>query len=388
MKIAYFDTISGISGDMSLGALLSAGVSFDQMVGDLHLLGIEGFEVQVRHIQRNGIVSTKVDVVISEQPHYHRHLKDIEAIINNSSLSANVKESSKKIFREVAAAEAKVHDIPIDKIHFHEVGAVDSLVDIIGVSICLEKLGIESVYSSPIKLGNGGTVRSQHGKLPVPTPATIEILKDYPVILTDIPFELTTPTGAGIIKALSKGPLTTENLKISSIGYGAGEREMEEMPNLLRVIVGELEAEHLSDDIVCIETNIDDMNPEIYPYVMDKLISSGAFDVYMIPIIMKKGRPGVLFSVMADKSKAEKMLDILFRETTSIGVRIQPVGRRKLPRSSKQQQTSLGVVTVKEITVQGKIQIRAEYEECRRIADEKNIPLTQVYKILESELNK
>ena len=198
MNVAYFDTIAGISGDMALGALISAGVSFDELQTELHALGIGGFELQARHIERNGMVATKVDVVISEQPHYHRHLKDIEELIDKSSLTQNVKERSKKIFREVAIAESKVHNTPLEKIHFHEVGAIDSLVDIVGVSICLEKLGVQAVYSSPIKVGNGGTVNSQHGALPIPTPATMEILRDYPLQFTDIPFELTTPTGAAI----------------------------------------------------------------------------------------------------------------------------------------------------------------------------------------------
>ena len=188
MNIAYFDTIAGISGDMTLGALVSAGVSFDELKNELRALGIGGFELQSRHMERNGMIATKVDVVISEQPHYHRHLKDIEELIDKSSLSENVKERAKKIFREVAIAESIVHSTAIEKVHFHEVGAIDSLVDIIGVSICLEKLGIQAVYSSPVKVGSGGLVKSQHGALPVPTPATMEILKGYPLVLTDIPF--------------------------------------------------------------------------------------------------------------------------------------------------------------------------------------------------------
>jgi uncharacterized protein (TIGR00299 family) protein len=387
MKIAYFDTISGISGDMTLGAFVSAGVTIDELILELQKLNLSGYELSAQHITRNGIVAVKVDVIISEQPQYHRHLKDIETLIDKSDLSLNVKKRAKKIFHEVAIAEAKVHNTSIEKVHFHEVGAIDSLVDIVGASICLEKLGIQTVYSSPIKVGNGGMVKTQHGMLPVPTPATMEILKDYPVVLTDVPFELTTPTGAAMIKALSQGVLTTEKIKVSAIGYGAGGREIEQMPNLLRVLIGELEPKYLADEIVSIETNIDDMNPEIYPYVIEKLLAAGAHDAYLIPLVMKKGRPGILLSVLVERSKIEQILEIVFRETTSIGVRIQPVERKKLPRAHKQMNTSFGIVSVKVIGVEGKEQMRAEFEECKRIASEKNIPLAEVYRMLERELN-
>jgi len=387
MRIAYFDTISGISGDMTLGAFVSAGISIDELISELQKLKLAGFELSAQHITRNGIVAVKVDVIISEQPHYHRHLKDIKTLVDKSDLSLNVKERAKKIFYEVAVAEAKVHSIGIEKVHFHEVGAIDSIVDIVGVSICLEKLDIQAVYSSPIKVGNGGMVNTQHGMLPVPTPATMEILKDYPIVLTDVPFELTTPTGAAIVKALSQGVLTTEKIKVTAIGYGAGGREIEQLPNLLRVLIGEMEPEYLADEIVSIETNIDDMNPEIYPYVIEKLLAAGAHDAYLIPIVMKKGRPGILLSVLVERVKIERILEIIYRETTTLGVRIQPIERKKLPRIHKQMNTSFGIVSVKVIMVEGKEQLRVEFEECKRIASEKNIPLTEVYRILEHELN-
>jgi pyridinium-3,5-bisthiocarboxylic acid mononucleotide nickel chelatase len=387
MKIAYFDTISGMSGDMTLGAFVSAGVSIDELILELQKLNLQGYELSAKHVTRNGIVATKVDVIISEQPQYHRHLKDIETLIEKSDLSTNVKERAKKIFHEVATAEAKVHNTSIEKVHFHEVGAIDSLVDIVGTSICLEKFGIQVVYSSPMKVGNGGFVKTQHGMLPVPTPAAMEILKAYPVVLTDVPFELTTPTGAAIIKALSSGVLTTEKIQISEIGYGAGDREIEHLPNLLRVLIGDIEQEYLADEIVSIETNIDDMNPEIFPYIIEKLLTTGALDAYLIPIVMKKGRAGILLSVMAERTKIEKILEVIFRETTTIGVRIQSIERKKLPRIQKQVKTSFGIIPVKVITVEGKEQLRAEFEECKRIASEKNIPLAEVYRILDRELN-
>ena len=386
MKIAYLDTISGISGDMALGAFVSAGVKIDDLTASLNALNLTGYEIQARHIERGGIVATKVDVIISEEPNYNRHLKDIEALIDNCALSDYVKECSKKIFHEVAVAEAKVHNTSIEQVHFHEVGAVDSLVDIVGVSICLEKLGIQEIYSSPIKVGSGGYVQSQHGMLPVPTPATMEILKDYPVVLTDIPFELTTPTGAAIVKALSKGVLTTEKIKVATIGYGAGGREIEQAPNLLRVLIGELEPEYSVDEIVSLETNIDDMNPEIFPYVIEKLIAAGAHDAYMIPVVMKKSRPGILLSVLLERAKIDRILDIIFHETTTLGVRIQPIERKKLKRGQKQVKTSLGTVNAKVIFLDGKEHLRVEFEECKRLAKERGLPLIEVYQLLEHEL--
>ena len=388
MRIAYFDTLAGISGDMTLGAFLSAGVPLDVLVTELKKLNVAGYEVSAAHIKRNGIGATKIDVVISEAPSYHRHLANINAIIEQSSLSRTVQENAKKIFYEVALAEAAVHQSTIEKVHFHEVGAIDSIVDIVGTAICLEHLGIERVYSSPIKVGSGGTVNTQHGTMPVPTPATMEILKGYPVVLTEIPFELTTPTGAAIIKALSAGTLPSEQIRIRSIGYGAGTRELQAVPNLLRLIVGDIADEHERDEVISIETNIDDMNPEILPYVIEKLMGAGALDAYLIPIIMKKGRPAHLLSVLAGRETLDALLTILFRETSTLGVRIQHIERRKLPRSQKQVQTSFGTVTVKSVTHDDTEQLIPEFEECKRIASEKNIPLTEVYKILENELRK
>ncbi|HEY5615221.1 MAG TPA: nickel pincer cofactor biosynthesis protein LarC [Bacteroidota bacterium] len=386
MNIAYFDTIAGISGDMTLGAFVSAGLPVDELAAELKKLNLHGFELHASHIERSGIVATKVDVVISEQPHSHRHLKDINAIIDNSSLSDPVKQTAKKIFLEVAVAEAKVHNSTLEKIHFHEVGAIDSIVDIVGTAICLDTFNIEAVYSSHVRTGNGGFVKTQHGTMPIPTPATVEILKGYPTELTDIPFELTTPTGAAIIKALSRGVLSTEHVKVESIGYGAGTREIEQVPNLLRVLIGQLETPYRHDEIVTIETNIDDMNPEVYPYVMERLMNAGAHDAYLVPIIMKKGRPGILLSAMVERSKLDAAMEVLFRETSTLGVRIQPIERRKLPRAQKLVQTSLGSVTVKSIVRDGKERLVPEFEECKRLAMEKNLPLIEVYRILEKEL--
>ncbi|HEY4612137.1 MAG TPA: nickel pincer cofactor biosynthesis protein LarC, partial [Bacteroidota bacterium] len=344
-------------------------------------------ELQASHIEHSGIVATRIEVIITHEPHSHRHLKDINAMIERSSLSDFVKQTAKKIFFEVAVAEATVHKSTLEKIHFHEVGAIDSIVDIVGTAVCIEKFNIDAVYSSPVRTGHGGFVNTQHGKMPVPTPATVEILKGYPTVLTDIPYELTTPTGAAIIKALSHGVLGIERMNVESVGYGAGTREIEQAPNLLRLLVGELETPYRHDEIVVVETNIDDMNPEVYPYVMERLMSAGAHDAYLVPIIMKKGRPGIMLSAMVERSKLDAVLGVLFRETSTLGARIQPVERRKLPRTQKQVTTSLGAVTVKSIVRDGTEKLVPEFEECKRLAVEKNLPLIEVYRILEKELH-
>ena len=386
MKTAYFDTIGGVSGDMTLGAFVSAGIAVNDLIQELSGLQLTGFELQARHIERNGIVAVKVDVVISEQPHYHRHLKDIEELIDRGTLNGAVKERAKKIFRTVAAAEATVHNTDIEKVHFHEVGAIDSLIDIVGAAICIEKLGIQRIYSSPVKTGSGGFVNSQHGKLPIPTPATMEILKGYPTVLTGIPYELATPTGAAIIRTLSDGMLASENMTVERIGYGAGGREISEVPHLLRLLIGELAPEYSTEDLVSIETNIDNMNPELYPYVIEQLLSAGALDAYLIPILMKKGRAGMILSTLVERARIDTLLAVLFSETTTLGVRLQPVGRKKLPRQMRTIDTSFGSVNVKAVLHEGKEHLHVEFEECKRIAQQHKLPLREVYAKLEREI--
>jgi hypothetical protein len=384
--IAYFDTIGGISGDMVLGAFVGAGMPFDILNSELSKLNLPGFELGISHRERSGIVATKIEVIVSEQPGHHRHLKDIHAIIEDSSLSENVKDRAKRIFQEVAKAEAAIHDSTIEQIHFHEVGAVDSIVDIVGAAICMEYFKIDEVYSSPVKVGAGGFVNSAHGKLPIPTPAALHILKDYLIVLTDIQHELTTPTGAAIIKALSKGTIPLAKLKISSIGYGSGTKDFAEIPNLLRIMIGHIEEGYETDSVVLVETNIDDMNPEICPYVIEQLMSAGALDAYVVSAVMKKGRPGVLLSAIAEQGTLDAVLAVLFRETTTLGVRILPVERRKIPRSSRNIQTSLGTARVKVVVHEGQERLIPEFEECKRIAKEKNLPLKDVYRVLEREI--
>jgi hypothetical protein len=385
MKIAYLDTIAGIAGDMTMAAFVSAGLPLDELSNELRKLSLGGFELIGQHVQRSGITAVHIDVAISHEPHYHRHLKDIHSIIGQSSFSSGVKERAKSVFAVIAKAEAKVHNTTIEKIHFHEIGALDSIVDIVGVAICLEKFGIERVYSSPVRLGSGGFVNTQHGTMPTPTPATLEILKDYPTVLTSIPHELTTPTGAAIIKALSSGTLDDDTIIVKAIGYGTGTKEIAEVPNLLRLVIGELSNEYERDELVSIETNIDDMNPQVYPYLIEKLLTSGAHDVYLVPIIMKKGRPGTLLSVMSSKQKLDELASIIYAQTSTIGLRIQPIGRRKLPRKEVEIQTSLGKVRAKTVLRNGREVTAPEFEECKRIADERGLPLLEVMHILENE---
>ena len=387
MTIAYFDTIAGISGDMTLGALVSAGIPLETLITELGKLGISGYEIQGAHREHNGIVATSIDVLVDETVHGHRHLKDIHAIIDGSSLTSRVKETAKKIFWEVAVAEAKVHASSPERVHFHEVGALDSLVDIVGVAIGLDLLGAEAVYSSPVKIGRSGFVQAQHGTIPVPTPATVEILKDYPVVLTDSEAELTTPTGAAIIKALSRGVLSMERITVHAVGYGAGSRQLPHIPNLLRVFIGTVESHSAYDDVLVVETNIDDMNPELYPFVIERLLEAGALDAFLTPVVMKKGRPGVVISAITEATSLQAVTATLFRETSTIGIRMLPATRQKLERRSKMAVTSLGEVRVKIIVREGKETATPEFEECKRIALAKKMPLHEVYETIRRELS-
>jgi len=387
MKIAYFDAFSGISGDMTIGAFIDAGIDFEEFKNEIQKLNLKNFDVKIKKITRHGINATKFDVVIKEDREAHRNLSEIFEIIDKSNLSDFVKKTSQKIFTTLAQAEAKIHNVAIDDVHFHEVGAVDSIVDIVGTAICIEKFGIEKIFVSKIPLGSGGFVQTQHGKMPVPSPATVEILKNFPVILTDVSFELTTPTGSAIVATLAEYGLEKETIKISAIGYGAGQFEIPDRPNLLRIIIGEIPLKYEEERLLLIETNIDDMNPEVYPYVIEKLLSSGANDAYLVPIIMKKGRPGILLSVLVSESKLDNVLKIIFTQTTTLGVRVIEIKRRKLPREQREIETPFGRVKFKLVSIDNVERLIPEFEECKRIAEERNLPLIQVYKILESLVN-
>lgn len=388
MTILYLDTVAGISGDMTLGAFVSAGMPLDVLRSELGKLSLEGVELEASHTVRNGITAVKVDVVIPDHiHHHHRHLSDIVRMIGGSRLSDQVKATSEKIFMEVARAESTVHNVPVEEVHFHEVGALDSIVDIVGAAICLDHFGIERVYSSPVKLGSGGFAETEHGLLPVPGPAAVEILKGYPTILTDIAAELTTPTGAAIVKANSSGILSAEKFIARLVGYGAGTRVLERIPNVLRIMIGDLHVDPAQDEVIVVESNIDDMNPEIYPYVIERLLAQGALDATLAPLIMKKGRPGILISVLTGRKRLDDVLSVLFTETTTLGVRMVPVERRILNRSERIVQTRLGPLRVKAVSWGDRERLIPEYEECRRIAAERGVSLVEVYKIVEAELS-
>lgn len=378
MTIAYFDCFSGISGDMTLGALVDVGLPIEVLRSELAKLNLSGYTITSEQVLRSGLAATKVHVVLDEKKQPARHLSDIQTIINGSALSPAVKQKSLSIFQRLAEVEAKVHGTTPDKVHFHEVGAVDAIVDIVGSVIGLEHLGITEIIGSPLNVGSG-TVHTAHGKLPVPAPATAELLKNIPLYSSSITFELTTPTGAAIISTLASsfGPLP--QVTIQRIAYGAGNKDIPGQPNVLRLMIGEPVSAYEEDTSIVIESNIDDMNPQIYGHLIDTLMARGAHDVYLTPIIMKKGRPAILLSVLTDKTKSTEILDTIFRETTSIGVRIQEVGRRKLSREVREIETGYGKVRVK-ISKKGDeiMTVTPEYEDCKKLAEEKQVPLKTI----------
>jgi uncharacterized protein (TIGR00299 family) protein len=388
MKIAYFDAFSGISGDMTIAAFLNAGLDENEFLTELSKLKLSGFEIEIKKVIRNGITATKFEVIVKEKQKEHRHLSDIFEIIDASDLSEFVKQTSKKIFTNIAQAEAKIHNTTVEEVHFHEVGAIDSIIDIVGTTICIEKFKIEKIFASKIPLGSSSFTQTQHGKMPIPSPATLELLKNFPVTLTDIPFELTTPTGASIIATLAEYGLEKETIKINSVGYGAGNFDIPNQPDLLRIIIGEIPQKFNEEKLLLVETNIDDMNPEIYPYVIEKLLHSGANDAYLVPVIMKKGRPGILLSTLVNETKLDDILKVIFTQTTTLGVRILEIRRKKLKREQKEIDTPFGKVKFKIAIIENSERLVPEFEECKRIAEEKNIPLIQVYKILEAIANK
>ena len=378
MTFAYFDCFSGISGDMTLGALVDGGVSIDSLRAELAKLNLAGYELNAEKVKRAGIAATKVHVIIDEKDQKARHLSDILAIIDSSSLSTSIKEKSGRIFKRLADAEAKVHGTTPDKIHFHEVGALDSIVDNVGAVIGLELLGITEIMTSAVNVGSG-TIQTSHGLLPIPAPATAEMLSGIPFYQSPTQFELATPTGAAIISTLGTSFGAMPLMKVDRIAYGAGDQDFPGRPNVLRLLIGEPAARYDEDTSLVIETNIDDMNPQVYDYLIERLMTQGAQDVYLAPIIMKKGRPALLLSVLTDKSKIDTILDTIFRETTSIGVRIQEVGRKKLSREIQEVETVYGTIRVK-ISRSGDdaLTVTPEYEDCRKIAEEKRVPLKRV----------
>ncbi len=383
--IAYFDCFSGISGDMTLGAFIDLGVPVDWLKTSISDIPLSGFDIEVSSVFQNGIQAKNVHVRITEDTH-SRNYKTITNLIENSPLSSTVKKTSLDIFEKIAVAEAKIHGCPKEKVHFHETGGIDAIVDIVGTAMCIEHLGIKAIYASKIPLGSG-FVTCRHGTIPVPAPATVAILQGVPVYGTNIPHELVTPTGAAIIKTLSESFGPVPEMTVRKTGYGAGKHKLESGPNLLRTITGTI-TNQKKDRIVIVETCIDDMNPEIFGFLMDRLFEDGALDVYWMPVFMKKNRPGTMIQVLCDENYREQVVHRILSETTSIGVRYYDAQRSVLERKQLEMNTRYGMVKVKQIfSPDGSTRIVPEYEVCRKIALEKNVPLKMVYESISKDVS-
>ena len=379
MKTAYLDCFSGISGDMFLGALLDAGLSFKELERALRTMPLSGYTLKVEKEKRNNLVGTRFMVDLGSEKHPHRKLEDIKNIIQQGDLSDNVKEKSIHIFESIAQEEAKIHDRSPNDVHFHEVGAVDSIMDIVGVVFGLECLGITSLFVSPLPLGSG-FVDTDHGRIPVPAPATIALLKEAPVYDSGLKYELVTPTGAALAQGLSGsfGPMPP--MSITTVGYGVGSRELPDRPNLLRIIIGKEGAKENIETVVVLETHLDDTNPEWMGYMMDRLFEAGALDVVFYPIQMKKNRPGIHIEVLGKPRQIDTLMQIIFQESTTLGIRFRYSQRATLQRSSIHIDSPWGTMEVKKAyKPDGSSFLLPEYDECRKIAEKHNLPLKDVY---------
>jgi uncharacterized protein (TIGR00299 family) protein len=379
MKIAYLDCFSGVSGDMFLGALLDAGLSIEELKHQLQTLPLGGYHIEVKREARNQIFGNRFQVILEKKETVSRNLEAIRGIIQQGELSNAVKDKSIEIFEALAGVEGKIHNRLPDEIHFHEVGAVDSIVDIVGTVYGIEHLGIRSLFVSPLPLGSGFS-DTAHGRIPVPAPATISLLADIPVYDAGIPYEMVTPTGAALVKGLAGSFGRMPPMIVQNIGYGAGKRNLPDRPNLLRIIIGEGQSEQEGETIVIIETNLDDTNPEWLGYVMDRLYNAGALDVVLCPIQMKKNRPGVQVQVMGRPDQRDSLMAILFMETGTLGIRFRYSQRKVLKRSMAVVDSPFGKITVKKIEgVDGSLFLVPEYESCREIAVKKNRSLRDIY---------
>lgn len=385
MKALYYDCFSGISGDMNLAALLDLGVPKEYLIEELNKLPLKGYEVQVSKTNSHGIHGIQVKVVTPEHHEHHRNLKIITELIEQSTLSETIKGHALKMFNILGNAEAKVHGQAIDEIHFHEVGAVDSIIDIVGAAICIDYLKPEKIFSSSVEVGSG-FVKCAHGILPVPAPATAELLENIPVNSGNQPFESTTPTGAVILASYVNEFTQLENFRIEKTAYGIGHRKAE-IPNVLRVYWGEVSEKQATTHLM-FECNIDDMNPEVLENVMDNLFKSGANDVFITPIIMKKTRNGSKLSVLCKSDIKDKVSKILIHETSTFGFRSFPVEKYELERDFLDLETRFGKVKVKRAFANDQvIKRKPEYADCVRISREQNVPLLEVYKEIEKALN-
>ena len=393
MKLAYFDCFSGISGDMTLGALVDAGCAVEHLRTELRGLQVPGWELTAEKVWKNGMAATYVKVKTEDQSK-HRSLSAILEILEKSQLAPVVRERAGAIFRRLGEAEARVHDVPVEKIHFHEVGAVDAIVDIVGACIGFHALGIERFACSALNVG-GGTAKMAHGVLPVPAPATANLLQGKPTYSNGVQKELVTPTGAAIVATLCDTFGPQPAMSVSAIGYGAGTADLEGQPNVVRIMVGEeagvAKSEEkdaqvgvpvllgFAEEIAVIEANLDDMNPQIYGYFLEKALGAGALDVYTTPVQMKKNRPGTLLTVLCKPQDTDALMALIFAETTTFGARTYRAQRRVLPREWVSVATDFGDVRIKVSRVNGRIlHVAPEFEDCRKLAVEKNVPLQRV----------
>ena len=379
MKIAYFDCFSGISGDMILGALLDLGLDLDKLKAHLSKIKLGGYEIAVSKEKRGPISGTKLNILVEEDKQPHRSMAQIRKIIGESKLPSRAKKTSLTILERLALVEGNLHQQSPEDIHFHEIGAADSIIDIVGACIGLHLLDIEKVVASPLPLSRG-FVQCQHGMLPLPAPATLALLKDTPVYDSGQQREMVTPTGAAILTTICSSYGGFPTMTIARIGYGVGRHPEDHPPNLLRVVLGQTTVEVVKEKLLMVETSIDDMNPELYGHLMDQLLNAGALDVNILPAQMKKNRPGQLLRVLVPEGLRETVLQILFSETTTLGVRIQEVERFSLPRHTIRVETSFGNLPVKVAgKPKGDYAFAPEYDACQRAARRHKVPLRQVY---------
>ncbi len=379
MRLAYFDCFSGAAGDMIVGAMLDAGADANALREGLRGLGVGGFSIEVEKTSKQGIAATRFSVGLDpsiKQP--HRHLKHVVEIIRNGKLPPRVCDRAVRVFERLAEAEAQVHSTTVEKVHFHEVGAVDATVDVVGACLCLEQLGVERIICGPIPTGSG-TVKCEHGVLPVPAPATALLLRGVPLAACDEVGELTTPTGAAVLTTLAEGFGAIPSMSLDSIGYGAGARDGKTRPNVLRVLVGESAGfGRETDQVAVLETNLDDATPQTIAYCIERVIAEGALDAYAVPIHMKKGRSGVMLTVLCDVAKVAVMEGILFRETPTLGVRRRVQERTKLPRRQEAVSTPYGDIRMKVGESAGITTATPEYEDCKAAALRHNVALREV----------
>jgi hypothetical protein len=385
-KTLYFDCFAGASGNMILGGLVALGVDEKELVKQIKLLNISDFEIEISTANKSGISAVHAKVIVPHE-HAHRHLRDIEKIITDSQLSDKIKQRAIQIFTRLAEAEAKIHGIVVNKVHFHEVGAMDAIIDVVGACIGFERLGIEKFACSKIHVGSG-FAKMAHGKFPIPPPAVAELLQGIPIYSTEIEGELCTPTGAAIISTLSETYGEINDLKTEKIGYGAGTRDYADFPNVIRLMLGEVESRESrveSKRLILLETNLDDTTGQVLGFVMDKAFELGALDCWFTPIQMKKNRPATMISILCEYQNRQKLTELLYLETTTLGVRVREIERDCLERKFVKVKTQFGEIDVKIGLLDGKkVNAMPEFEQLKRIATKKNLPL----KLLREEVLK